>query len=249
MKSIERHHLKEDEFITSLHDTFTRIEEHRRQVLWAIVALVVIAVAAGGVIWWRQDVHAKAATLLAEAQVVAEAPVAPPAPPATTGTTTPAPAPTPGSYPTERAKLEAALPKFLAAANAYPSSGPGLAARYSAASTLVALGRPADAAARYQEVIDRAGSDIYSRMARLGLARVQAQQGKYDAAIGTYKEMAATAKDLPVDGILMQLAQTYAAAGKKVEASQTYKRVTDEFPTSTYAADARREIETLKAGS
>ena len=66
MKSIERHHLKEDEFITSLHDTFTRIEEHRRQVLWAIVALVVIAVAAGGVIWWRQDVNTKAAALLAE---------------------------------------------------------------------------------------------------------------------------------------------------------------------------------------
>ncbi len=96
-------------------------------------------------------------------------------------------------------------------------------------------------------MIDRAGSDIYGRMARLGLARVQAQQGKYDAAIATYKEMAATAKDLPVDGILMQLAHTYAAAGKKVEASQTYKRVTDEFPTSAYAADARKEIETLKS--
>ena len=70
MKSIERHNLKEDEFITTLHDTFTRIEEHRRQVMWAIVALVVIAVAAGGVIWWRQDVNAKAAALLADAQVV-----------------------------------------------------------------------------------------------------------------------------------------------------------------------------------
>ena len=45
----------------------------------------------------------------------------------------------------------------------------------------------------------------------------------------------------------MQLARTYAAAGKKVEASQTYKRVTDEFATSAYAADARREMETLKA--
>jgi len=247
MKSIERHQLKEDEFITTLHDTFTRIDEHRRQVLWAVVALVVIAGGVGGVIWWRQDVNTKAAALLADAQVVAEAPVAPPAPPATAGTATPPPAPTPGSYPTEHAKLEAALPKYLAAAEAYPSSGPGLAARYAAAGTLAALGRPADAAARYQEVIDRAGSDIYGRMARLGLASVQARQGKYDAAIATFKELAATSKDLPVDGILMQLARTYAAAGKKVEASQTYKRVTDEFATSAYAADARREMETLKA--
>jgi len=249
MKSIERHQLKEDEFITTLQDTFTRIDEHRQQVLWAIVALVVIAGGVGGVIWWRQDVNAKAAALLADAQVVAEAPVVPPAPPATAGSTTPPPPPTPGSYPTERAKLEAALPKYLAAADAYPSSGPGLAARYAAAGTLAALGRPADAAARYQEVIDRAGSDLYGRMARLGLASVQARQGKYDAAIATFKELAATSKDLPVDGILMQLAQTYAAAGKKVEASQTYKRVTDEFPTSAYAADARKEIESLKSGS
>lgn len=249
MKSIERHQLREDEFITTLQETFTRIEEHRMQVLWAVVALVVIAAAVGGAIWWRQDVNTKASALLAEAQVVAEAPVVPPAPPAAAGTTTPPPAPTPGSYPTERAKLEAALPKYLAAADAYPSSAPGLAARYAAAGTLVALGRPTEAASRYQEVIDRAGSDLYGRMARLGLATVQAQQGKYDAAIATFKELAATSKDLPVDGILMQLARTYAAAGKKVEASQTYKRVTDEFPTSVYAADARKEIDALKSGS
>jgi TolA-binding protein len=249
MKSIERHQLKEDEFITTLQDTFARIDEHRRQVIWAVAALVVIAGTVGGVIWWRQDVNSKAAALLAEAQVVAEAPVVPPAPPAAAGTTTPPPAPTPGSYPTEHAKLEAALPKYLAAADAYPSSESGLAARYAAAGTLVALGRPAEAATRYQEVIDRAGSGLYGRMARLGLASVQAAQGKYDPAIATFKELAATSKDLPVDGILMQLARTYAAAGKKVEASQTYKRVTDEFPTSPYAADARKEIDALKGGS
>ena len=68
--------------------------------------------------------------LLAEALVVLEAPVVPPAPPAAAGQ--PAPPPTPGSYPTERAKLEAALPKLLAAADAYPSTPAGLSARYQA---------------------------------------------------------------------------------------------------------------------
>jgi TolA-binding protein len=112
---------------------------------------------------------------------------------------------------------------------------------------LVALGRDGDAAQRFQEVIDKAGSGLYGRMARLGLADVQVRQGKFDPAIAAYKELSATAKDdLPVDGLLMALGRAYVAAGKKTEAGQTFKRIGDEFPTSPYAADAKRELETLK---
>jgi TolA-binding protein len=82
-------------------------------------------------------------------------------------------------------------------------------------------------------------------MARLGLAEVQSQQGKYDPAIATFKELAATSKDLPVDGILMQLGRTYVAAGRTAEAKQTFKRLTDEFPTSPYVGDARQQLEAL----
>jgi TolA-binding protein len=138
----------------------------------------------------------------------------------------------------------------LTTAEAYPTSTSGLAARYTAASILVRLGRSGEAIQRYQEVIDKAGNDIYGRMARLGLADVQAQAGKYDQAIATFKEIVATGKnDLPVDGILMQLGRVYVAAGRKADAQQTFKRVADEFPASPYVADARRELETLKSGA
>ena len=91
---------------------------------------------------WRESVDAKARAMLAEAMVVQEARVMPPAPPSHHPTApAPAPAPQPGTYPTEKAKLEAALPKFLAAADAYPSSDSGQTARYHAASALVGLGR------------------------------------------------------------------------------------------------------------
>jgi TolA-binding protein len=167
-------------------------------------------------------------------------------PPTTSSTAGQPPAPTPGSYATERAKLEAALPKLLAAADAYPSTPAGLSARYQAAAVLVSLGRDADAAQRFQEVVDKSGSSLYGRMARLGLADVQVRQGKFDPAIATYKELTATAKDeLPVDGVLMALGRAYAAAGKKTEAGQTFKRIGDEFPSSPYAADAKRELDAL----
>ena len=45
MKSIERHRIKEDQFVTTLQDTFERIEQNRKQLLTGIVALVVLAAA------------------------------------------------------------------------------------------------------------------------------------------------------------------------------------------------------------
>jgi len=251
MKSIERHRIKEDQFVSTLHDTFERIEQNRKQLLWGVVAAIVLAAAVGGFMWWRQQTHAKASALLAEALAVAEAPVVPPPPPAgsTLNEATPPPPPA-NSFPTEQARSQAALPKFLAAADAYPSTVPGLAARYHAAATLVALGRDAQAEQRYQEVIEKAGTGLYGRMARLGLAEVQVRQKKYEPAINTLKELSTSAKDeLPLDGVLMQLGRTYAMAGRKAEAVQTYQRLTTEFPTSAYAGDARKELDTLKAGA
>lgn len=252
MKSTERHHLKQDQLKATLADTFERLEQNRRQWLWGAIGLVVLLVAMGGYTWWHQQVTAKSSALLAEAMVVAEAPVVPatpPTPPGQAAGTPPARAtpPAPGSYPTEKARLEAALAKFVAAADAYPSTPAGLLARYHAATTLVGLGRDAEAARRFQEVVDKDGSGLYGRMARLGLAEVQVRQGTFDPAIATFKELATTAKDdLPVDGVLMSLGRAYAAAGKKTEAGQTFKRIGDEFPTSPYAADAKKQLDALK---
>jgi predicted negative regulator of RcsB-dependent stress response len=211
------------------------------------VAVVLVALAVGGYAWWKQRQDAKASALLAEALAVSEAPVAPTPTPSPDGSPAPATPPAPGSYPTEQARLQAALPKFLAAAEAYPSATPGIAARYHAAATLVALGKDDEALRRYQEVIDRAGTSLYGRVARLGVAEVQVRQGKYDPAINTLKELSTSAKDdLPVDGILMQLGRAYALAGRTAEAAQSFKRITDEFTTSPYAADAKRELDGLK---
>jgi TolA-binding protein len=240
MKRIERHQLKQDQFVSSLQQTLDRVDENRKQIVTVVVVAAVLAAVAGGYLWWRQQVNAKAGALFAEAQAIAEAPLAAQAGPEGT--------PAQAGYPNERARLEAALPKFRAAADAYPSTTAGLSARYQAAAALMTLGRPAEAAAQYQQVIDKAGDSIYGRMARLGLAEVRVRDGKYDEAISIFKELAATGKDLPVDGILMQLGRTQLAAGRPADARQTFKRIADEFPTSSYASEARKEIDRLASG-
>src|SRR5204862_5320697 len=123
----------------------------------------------------------------------------------------------------------------------------GIFARYQEAATFMALGNAAQAAATYQQVIDRAGDRIYGQMARLGLAEAQARSGQYDQAINTFKELAQR-KDgpLPVDGILMQLGLAYRDSGKKADAQQTFNRIVAEYPDSAFSMDAKKELDNLK---
>src|SRR5438067_1064788 len=204
MKRTERHHLKNNELELLTRQAREAIEARKREVTAAIVAAAVVGVAALVYFVWHERVEARAHAMLADAMVVQDARVVPPAAPGTTP-------PQPGgvTYSTEQAKEEAALAKFKAAADAYPSTDAGLFARYQQPAALMALGRPAEAAACYQDVIKHAGKGIYSQMGELGLAEAHARAGQYDQAINRFKELAQR-KDgpLPVDGIRMQLGRT-----------------------------------------
>jgi TolA-binding protein len=154
----------------------------------------------------------------------------------------------PNTFRTDRERLEAAVPRLQAAADAYPNSDPGLTARYRLAASLAELGRLGEAEQRYQEVLQKAGSSsIYRHTAKLGLGEVQLAQGKGDAAITTFKELSSdTNSQLPVDGVLMQLGRAALVAGKKDEATRAFTRVVDEFPQSLYVAEAKEKLAEIK---
>jgi TolA-binding protein len=244
MKSTERHRLKENEVAS----TFARLSEvydaNKHQIALAATAAVVLIVAVVAFLMWRSQAISRTEALLADAMAAERAQVAPAPLPGATAPAAPAPA---GSYPTEKARNEAALAKFMAVADASPSSDAGIAARYHAAAMLTALGRHTEAAQRYQEVVERAGTSVYGQMAKLGKADAEVAAGKFDQAIAVYKELSAL-KDtpLPVDGILMQLARACDAAGKPADARQALKRVVDEFPQSPYSAEAKRALDQIK---
>ena len=245
MKSTERHRLKENEFAQSLARTREVLDARRREILPIAIAVIAIVVVVGGFLAWRASRDAKAQNLLASALVVAEAPVYAPPPPAPGS---PAPVQPPGTYRTERERLEAALPRLQAAADAYPDSDAGLTARYRLAASLAELGRFAEAEQRYQEVVQKAGSgSIYKQTARLGVGEAQLAQGKGDAAMATFKELSSdTNSHLPVDGVLMQLGRAALIAGKKDEATRAFTRVVDEFPQSLYASEAKEKLAEIK---
>ena len=245
MKSTERHKLKENEFAQTMARTREMYDQRRNEITMVVVAVVAVVVLVGGYLAWNNWRDGKAQALLASALVVAEAPVYTPPPPAPGS---PAPVQPPGTFRTDRERLDAALPKLQAAADAYPDSEAGITARFRLAGVLAELGRYAEAEQRYTEVMQKAGSrSIYRYTARLGTGEAQLAQKKNDAALATFKELTAdTNSQLPVDGVLMQLGRAAEAAGKKDEATRAFTRVIDEFPQSMYASEAREKLAVLK---
>ena len=245
MKSTQRHKLKENDFALTVARTREMVEQRRKEVATIAIAVIAVSVVVGGYFVWRTSRDSKSEALLASALAVAEAPVYTPPPPAPGSAP---PVQPPGTFRTERERLEAALPKLQAAADAYPDSEAGITARFHLAATLAELGRFTEAEQRYNEVTQKAGSrSIYRQTAKLGIGEAQLAQGKGDAAMTTFKELSTdTNSHLPVDGVLMQLGRAAIAAGKSDEATRAFTRVVDEFPQSLYVSEARDKIASLK---
>jgi tetratricopeptide (TPR) repeat protein len=246
MKRTERHHLKENELAETLSAAGQLLTERSGLIVRIFLALLVVGLIAGGINVWRRGDDAQAERLLGEAMVTFNAPVVPATPASTQPGEVPAAATlgATGSFSTEAAKLNAALPKLKAAADAYPGTPAGLTASYHYASSLAALGRHDEAIAVYDDVLRRAGAgSLYGRMARMGKADAQRLAGQFDAAIATWNELAASPdQELPKDAILMELAKAYQAGGKSDEARKTFTRLVDEHPTSPYVPDAKAAL-------
>ena len=247
MKTTERHRLKDNDLAIALGQAQSWADRNSRTLLATIIVIVVVG---GGVLaytTWRNSTDTRARTMLAEAMVVEEARVMPAAPPAgTTNDPNAIGGQLPGTYPTEQAKLEAALPKFQAVADAYPSSGAGVTARYHLAKNLVALGRFDEALPHYDHVIAN-GEGLIAKTAKLGKAEAQVCAGKFDPAIATFKEFV-DSKDpaLPAEALLMELGRAYRLAGKTEDARKTFTQITEQHANTPFADEARREIEKLK---
>jgi TolA-binding protein len=249
MKTKHRRELKENDVVRMVAATREFFEENGRRLTSAVVAVVVVGAAVFGFLTYRNREQARGQELLAQATVVLNTAVVP-----VTAETKPGDAPAAasigakGTFSTETQKLNAAVPKLRAAADAYPETSAGTQARYHLAASLAALGQQKEAIAQFDEVVRRAGTNsLYGRMAQLGKADAQLASGQTDAAITTWKELAAR-KDanLPEDAILMQLGRAYQAKGNAAEAKKTFTDIVDNHPDSPYVAEARKELDSLK---
>jgi FimV-like protein len=242
MRTSERHHLKDNELAIALGQAGDFAARNRRTMLIIVGAIVLLAVAAGAFFAWRNSVDTQSRAALAQGMVVLEARVAPPVPgadPAVPITQQP------GTFPTEKAKLEAALPKLLAAADGYPGTDASRTARYHAAAALVGLGRYDEAIKHYDQVAGAGG--LLGESARLGKAEAQLRAGQHDAAIGAFKDLSEKGGNLPKEAILLELARAYRTAGKTDDARKTLNQIVEQHADSPFAATAKQELEKIKS--
>jgi TolA-binding protein len=249
MKTKHRRELKENEVAQLVGATREFLQENGRHLTTAVVAVILVVAAVFAFLAYRNREQSRGQELLAQASVVLNTAVVP-----VNAETKPGDAPAAasigakGTFSTEAQKLNAAVPKLRAAADAYPDSPAGVQARYHLAASLAALGQHKEAITQFDEVIRRAGTDsLYGRMAQLGKADAQQASGQTDQAIATWKELAAK-KDanLPEDAILMQLGRAYQAKGNAAEAKKTFTDIVDKHPESPYVAEARKELDSIK---
>lgn len=241
MKAAERQRLKENDFVRTVEQTVGAIKGHRDQFTLGAIVVAVVILGAGGYFFWSHSRDNRAGEMFGEAMAITESPISPPS-------TLPGAVQAPGTYPTDKARQEAALAAFQAVAKAYPSTNAGMAGSYQAASALLTLDRLQEAEQAFQDVATRAGSGLYGPLARLGLAETYAAERQFDKAIPVYNDLAAQRDGtLPVDGILMQLGQTCVQAGRTQDARAAFKRVVDEFPESTYVQSARQQLAQISA--
>lgn len=239
MKAQQRHQLKQNEFA----EMATRMvasataNSQRLIVIGAIVVLVLGVI--GGISYMRSRTANQAGQLLAVAMSIRDAAIVP-------APTIPEAQQAANTYPSTTARDEAALAAFEEVISQYPDTSAGLTARYQAAGLVLASGQAADAEARFRQIAETAGDDLYGPLARLGVAESLVAQERFDDAVAILTELSADRDaSLPVDAVLMQLGRVQVRAGHPDDARAAFRRVVDEFPSSVFAEDARRELDTL----
>ena len=159
----------------------------------------------------------------------------------------PVPVQQPGTFQTEQAKLEAALPKLMEAADSTRTADAGIAARYHAAvgaglARALRGSRAALPGSRRQGRIDDLRTNGAARPRGSAGRAGQVRPGDHDLPRDEPDTKADAAGRRRADG----LGRAYVRAGRKEEAARAFTQIVDEFPQSPYAADARREMEEAK---
>jgi hypothetical protein len=163
--------------------------------------------------------------------------------------TAPDPAdPTAPVYPSEDARLQDALNKFLFVANKYPSTNPGRLARYYAALCLENLVQHNQALEELKKISGSSDKEL-AAMAQYQIALIYARTGKTDDAIKVFRALADKRSAIvPRPLVLLELADVLRSSNPK-EAASIYEQIKKEFPDTTLADQADRGLESLSSKS
>jgi TolA-binding protein len=234
--------IKQDDLVTGVETSWAWLKRHQEQAkLWGLVTLVVV-VGAGAFQWFRAERQAEGQHALGEALAILAAPVRAEEPGA------PEPAAGSPSFQTQREKLTKALPLLDGVQQRYASMPAGRTAAYQAALCRLELGEFDKARPVLTDLAAQNSDTLLAAQAKLSLAELEARAGQVDKAVAGLQQLANDQTSaLPRDYALMRLAATFEDARRIDEAARVYRRVSQDFPESVFAAEAQRKADYLGA--
>lgn len=240
MKKELREDIRHDEFATGIEQTWAWAGRHRDEIRIGVLVFVVLAGAVLALLHFRDQRIAEADRALREALTSFEAPV--------TAELAPGSEPPTGQvFASAEEKYKTAAAAFEGVARRHPSSVAGLRARYFGALSRLELGQYAEAEKGLKEV-QASGPGLEASLARLQLAEVYRRSGQLDKAVEAYRSLASDpAAGMPRDYALMSAARTLEDARRLAEARATYRALTEEFPASVFASEARARADFLQS--
>ena len=220
-----------------------QFEGKSKNIMYGLAAVAVLAVLIGIFFAWNRRSNNAAQTALGKAIETSEAQV----------TEAPAPGSVDKTFPTEKARAEAAINEFQAVADTY-SNPVQEKAKYFIAVNRLMIDRPT--AIQELTELSKSNNEV-GTLSKFALAQAQTSDGKLDEAAALYQELAAMNNPiLAKETINFDLAKIYEKQGKKAEAANIYYDIAkkaseakdaDEkpIPMSQTARDAKQKLEEL----
>jgi len=239
---LTRKEIKRDEFVEALESSVGWLEKNTRLLIAGGIAVVLLIAAGFGIWFWFQSRASAASAALDEALEAYRAPVG------AAAADVPDDEP---SFADEAARRERSKELFQAVVDGYGSSDPAAIARVFLGQIAADEGDLDRARELWTASVEALGDeDLLSDQVRVNLIHLDRQQGESEAVAVRLEGMIADEeRPLPGDLVLWELAATYEKLGRQQDAEATYRRLTEEYPSSAYAAQASSKLPAEAGGA
>lgn len=233
-----KHDIREDQFRLYVARAVNWIAENTRVLVAVVVGIIVAIALIVGYGAYREHRAEMASERLAEAIEVFEGETG-----AATATGVP-PAPAATTDPEARRR---AAELFREVRDMAGDEGPGAVATVYLGRIALAEGDSEEARRIFSEFVDEHQDHMLTAAAELALVELERAAGNPETAAERLRGALEDGSDsaLPADMALYQLARTLEEMGRTEEARSTYRRLSDEYPASPYAAEASTKLQRL----
>ena len=231
-----RHDLKHDKFVDEIGALSVRARDNQRLLLTIAAGIVLAALLAYGIYFYRSNREENAQQALATAISTIESPLV--------GAQQQGQPPDPNAkFKTEAERTAAAEKQFKDVQGNFSGTDASDVASLYLARIAASKGDSASARKLLEEFVDDQGDNLLSRSARYSLYQMRIDAGEaQQVATELNAEIAKAEPVLPADSLLSLLAYAYDVQGNTEKSRETHRRIVTEHPESPYVLEAQRRV-------